>query len=114
MMRQPDPTGAGAEVDAAVRALAEPLRARIVELLAGEQLCTCHLVGEIDEVAGAQLLAGQELDDAGAQRFSQGPDRGIDLGAGAGRVRLPHHHAWMISARSDVHLARAAYFSVTH
>lgn len=24
--------------------LAEPLRARIVELLAGEQLCTCHLV----------------------------------------------------------------------
>jgi len=44
MLRQPDPTGADADVDAAVRALAEPLRARIVELLAGEQLCTCHLV----------------------------------------------------------------------
>jgi len=43
-MRQPDPTGADVDVDAAVRALAEPLRARIVELLAGEQLCTCHLV----------------------------------------------------------------------
>jgi ArsR family transcriptional regulator len=28
----------------AVRALADPLRARIVELLASEQLCTCHLV----------------------------------------------------------------------
>ena len=27
-----------------LRALADPLRARIVELLAGEQLCTCHLV----------------------------------------------------------------------
>jgi ArsR family transcriptional regulator, arsenate/arsenite/antimonite-responsive transcriptional repressor len=27
-----------------VRALADPLRARIVELLAGESLCTCHLV----------------------------------------------------------------------
>jgi ArsR family transcriptional regulator len=29
-----------------VQALADPLRARIVELLAGEQLCTCHLVAE--------------------------------------------------------------------
>jgi ArsR family transcriptional regulator len=26
------------------RALADPLRSRIVELLADEQLCTCHLV----------------------------------------------------------------------
>jgi len=32
-----------------VRALADPLRARIVELLADEQLCTCHLV----ELTGA-------------------------------------------------------------
>ena len=30
-----------------VRALADPLRRRIVELLAGEQLCTCHLVDEL-------------------------------------------------------------------
>jgi ArsR family transcriptional regulator, arsenate/arsenite/antimonite-responsive transcriptional repressor len=29
------------------RALADPLRRRIVELLAGEQLCTCHLVEEL-------------------------------------------------------------------
>jgi ArsR family transcriptional regulator len=29
-----------------VRALADPTRARIVELLAGEALCTCHLVEE--------------------------------------------------------------------
>lgn len=32
-----------------IRALADPLRARIVELLAGEMLCTCHLV----ELTGA-------------------------------------------------------------
>lgn len=38
-----------AEAYAALRVLADPLRARIVELLAGEQLCTCHLV----ELTGA-------------------------------------------------------------
>lgn len=30
-----------------LRALAEPLRWRIVRLLAGEQLCVCHLVTEL-------------------------------------------------------------------
>ena len=34
---------------AALRLLADPLRARIVTLLAAEQLCTCHLV----ELTGA-------------------------------------------------------------
>jgi ArsR family transcriptional regulator len=38
------------ETDELVRALADPLRARIVELLADEQLCTCHLV----ELTGAR------------------------------------------------------------
>jgi ArsR family transcriptional regulator len=33
-----------------LRALADPLRARIVDLLAGEQLCTCHHV----ELTGAR------------------------------------------------------------
>ena len=33
-----------------MRVLADPLRARIVELLADEQLCTCHLV----EATGAK------------------------------------------------------------
>jgi ArsR family transcriptional regulator len=33
-----------------LRALADPLRARIVELLAAEQLCTCHLA----ELTGAR------------------------------------------------------------
>jgi ArsR family transcriptional regulator len=36
--------------DALLRLLADPLRARIVELLAVEQLCTCHLV----ELTGAR------------------------------------------------------------
>ncbi|MEV1286608.1 metalloregulator ArsR/SmtB family transcription factor [Micromonospora sp. NPDC049679] len=32
----------------ALRLLADPTRARIVELLADETLCTCHLVAELD------------------------------------------------------------------
>ncbi len=32
--------------DELLRALADPTRARIVRLLAGEQLCVCHLVEE--------------------------------------------------------------------
>ena len=32
---------------AVLRAIADPLRQRIVELLADEQLCTCHLVEEL-------------------------------------------------------------------
>lgn len=31
-----------------IRLLADPLRARMVELLAGGALCTCHLVAELD------------------------------------------------------------------
>jgi len=31
-----------------LRALADPLRWRIVELLASEELCVCHLVDELD------------------------------------------------------------------
>jgi ArsR family transcriptional regulator len=33
-----------ASTDANLRALADPLRLHIVELLAAEQMCTCHLV----------------------------------------------------------------------
>jgi ArsR family transcriptional regulator len=32
----------------AVKALAEPMRWRIVQLLAAEELCVCHLVEELD------------------------------------------------------------------
>lgn len=39
-----------ADTDELVRAVADPLRARIVDCLAREQLCTCHLV----ELTGAR------------------------------------------------------------
>ena len=35
------------DVSAVLRVLADPVRLRIVELLAQEQLCTCHLVDEL-------------------------------------------------------------------
>ena len=41
-----------------LRALAEPVRWRIVELLAAEELCVCHLV---DELAIAQPLVSHHL-----------------------------------------------------
>ena len=41
-----------------VRALADPLRLRIVELLATEQLCTCHLV---DETGASQTNVSNHL-----------------------------------------------------
>jgi ArsR family transcriptional regulator len=48
MSRPPDPpaegTGAGAGLDdRLLRLFSDPLRARLVALLAREQLCTCHL-----------------------------------------------------------------------
>jgi ArsR family transcriptional regulator len=36
--------------DGLLRALADPLRAHVIELLAGEELCVCHLV----ELTGAR------------------------------------------------------------
>ena len=44
--------------DEVLRVLSEPLRWRIVELLAHEQLCVCHLV---DELAEAQPLVSHHL-----------------------------------------------------
>ena len=38
--------------------MADPLRQRIVELLAGEQLCTCHLV---EELAATQTNVSNHL-----------------------------------------------------
>lgn len=46
------------ERDEVVKALAEPLRWRIVELLAEEELCVCHLV---DELGVAQPLVSHHL-----------------------------------------------------
>ncbi len=38
------------DAESIIRALADPLRARIIELLADQRLCTCHLV----EATGAR------------------------------------------------------------
>lgn len=46
------------EVCGSLRALGEPLRWRIVELLAAEELCVCHLV---DELGVAQPLVSHHL-----------------------------------------------------
>jgi ArsR family transcriptional regulator, arsenate/arsenite/antimonite-responsive transcriptional repressor len=44
--------------DETLRAIAEPVRWRIVELLAAEELCVCHLV---DELGVAQPLVSHHL-----------------------------------------------------
>ena len=49
----------------AVKALAEPLRWRIVELLAAEELCVCHLVEELDVPQPLVSHHLQVLRDAG-------------------------------------------------
>ena len=46
------------EAVAALRALSEPLRWRIVELLSGEELCVCHLV---EALGVAQPLVSHHL-----------------------------------------------------
>jgi ArsR family transcriptional regulator len=48
----------GADAPPALRALADPVRARIVELLAAEQLCVCHLT---EELGAAQPLVSHHL-----------------------------------------------------
>ncbi len=46
------------ELSSVLKALAEPLRWRIVELLAAEELCVCHLV---EELGVAQPLVSHHL-----------------------------------------------------
>ena len=60
----------GSVTDKSLRAMADPLRARIVELLADEQLCTCHLV----ELTGARQTNVVQP-PAGAARSRPGRDR---------------------------------------
>jgi ArsR family transcriptional regulator, arsenate/arsenite/antimonite-responsive transcriptional repressor len=60
--------------EAVARALADPLRLRIVELLAAEQLCTCHLV---DDTGATQTNVSNHL------RLLR--DAGLIVSAPAGR-----------------------------
>ena len=57
---------------AALRALADPLRWRIVELLAAEELCVCHLVGELgvaQPLVSHHLKVLREADVVETERF---------------------------------------------
>ncbi len=49
---------AGSATATVLRTIAEPTRWRIVELLAGEELCVCHLV---DELGITQSLVSHHL-----------------------------------------------------
>lgn len=49
---------AGSDATATLKALAEPVRWRIIELLADEELCVCHLV---DTLALPQSLVSHHL-----------------------------------------------------
>lgn len=57
---------------AILKALAEPLRWRIVELLASEELCVCHLVDELDvpqPLVSHHLRVLRDLGLVGTERF---------------------------------------------
>jgi DNA-binding transcriptional ArsR family regulator len=62
--------------DEPVRALADPMRARIVGLLAGEQLCTCHL---------AELTGARQANVSNHLRVLR--EAGVVEGQPAGRAR---------------------------
>ena len=62
-----------------LRALADPLRQRIVELLAVEQLCTCHLVDELS-ASTTEILAAA-LQRLGRARVFGTPSAGQALPA---------------------------------
>jgi DNA-binding transcriptional ArsR family regulator len=68
----------------ALKALAEPLRWRIVELLAGEELCVCHLT---DELGVAQPLVSHHLSVCGRRAWSSRSDGGRGPTTACGQVR---------------------------
>jgi ArsR family transcriptional regulator len=51
-------TARGVDSDSLFRVLGEPMRARIVELLADEELCVCHLT---EELGVTQTLVSHHL-----------------------------------------------------
>jgi ArsR family transcriptional regulator, arsenate/arsenite/antimonite-responsive transcriptional repressor len=60
------------DVLALLKALAEPLRWRIVQLLAAEELCVCHLVEELDvpqPLVSHHLRVLRDLGVVSAERF---------------------------------------------
>ncbi len=61
-----------ATAPALLKALVEPLRWRIIELLAGEELCVCHLVEELgvpQPLVSHHLKALRDVDVVTTERF---------------------------------------------
>jgi len=76
-----DPTATTAAV---LKALAEPLRWRIVELLATEELCVCHLVEELDvpqPLVSHHLRVLRELGMVSTEKFRYWTYYRLDPGA---------------------------------
>jgi ArsR family transcriptional regulator len=80
---------------AVLRAIADPVRQRIVELLAAEQLCTCHLVEELSATQTNVSNHLRVLREAGlvvseqAGRYTYHrivPERLAELSAGLGEL----------------------------
>jgi DNA-binding transcriptional ArsR family regulator len=80
---------------AVLRAIADPVRRRIVELLAREQLCTCHLVEELPATQTNVSNHLRVLREAGlvvseqAGRYTYHrlvPERLAELSAGLGEL----------------------------
>ena len=69
---------------AVLKALAEPLRWRIVELLANEELCVCHLVEELDvpqPLVSHHLRVLRDLGLVSTERFRYWTYYRLDPGA---------------------------------
>jgi len=85
--------------DGLLRALADPVRSRIVELLADEQLCTCHLV---------ELTGSRQTNVSNHLRVLR--DAGVVEAAAAGRFTYYRLRPEVLEAVSDhfADLARRA------
>ena len=98
-------------IDATVlRALADPLRLRIVELLADEQLCTCHLVEELPATQPNVSNHLRVLREVGLVRSEQAgrytyhrlvPERLEQLSAGLGELVTRYRTASAVTRPCD-------------
>nr|WP_083466714.1 metalloregulator ArsR/SmtB family transcription factor [Kibdelosporangium sp. MJ126-NF4] len=88
--------------EAAVKLFGDPLRAEIVRLLAREQMCTCHLVDELDACQSTISHHIRVLRDAGmvaAERHGRftyyrlRPEAVMTLIAGLADMALQVQHA---------------------
>ena len=82
----------------ALKAVAEPMRWRIVELLAAEELCVCHLVEELDVPQPLVSHHLRVLRDAGLVDDANGTGTGPTTGS-APTPSPPSAHALVAPRR---------------